>query len=438
MALICCPTRRRFSIQLKKKTPPDRRRGESKELTPAGCLAACLIGCLIIQIALRWGHPAICSVLPSEPWVNCHSSSALSPPVPPTPAPQTVAAMAMSAAPLPDDVWRGDVPGDASNASASPRGSWRAGSRHFVHEPFSWRRNRKKITELTVRLPLTPLTPTLALISTELQSVRVCCLCGGECGTRSPEARCGVCQSITTEKTREETLARARAAAAPSTESAPATTPVGTQSAAGSAGGGSTGLHWDAGGAWLADQWRPPEAAAGAQVPPPASAAAAGGAPSGKRLLRRRRRRRRSSKALCLELQRLHDVRPGLSWGSLPGGQREAWSTMKCDSLLHTGGGGGGAAGLAAASADTAGGRSPASSDRSDVSHATSTVAECSRVGRAHRVVSGDSWGSLPTDLRQWWASADCDRLLSGPRAGPPVQVQGAPDTLPQQRAEAP
>ena len=52
-------------------------------------------------------------------------------------------------------------------------------------------------------------------------------------------------------------------------------------------------------------------------------------------------------------LQRLHDVRPGLSWGSLPGGQREAWSTMKCDTLLHTsgggGGGGGGVAGLSPA-----------------------------------------------------------------------------------------
>ena len=114
------------------------------------CLVSCLVGCLLIQIALRWGHPAICSVLPSEPWVNCHSS-ALSPPGSPTAAPQTVAAMAMSTAPLPDDVWRGDVPGDASNSSAGPLGSWRSGSRHFVHEPFSWRRNRKKITELTVR-----------------------------------------------------------------------------------------------------------------------------------------------------------------------------------------------------------------------------------------------------------------------------------------------
>ena len=118
--------------------------------TPGQCLVSCLVGCLLIQIALRWGHPAICSVLPSEPWVNCHSS-ALSPPGSPTAAPQTVAAMAMSTAPLPDDVWRGDVPGDASNSSAGPLGSWRSGSRHFVHEPFSWRRNRKKITELTVR-----------------------------------------------------------------------------------------------------------------------------------------------------------------------------------------------------------------------------------------------------------------------------------------------
>ena len=87
--------------------------------------------------------------------MNCHSS-ALSPPVSPTAAPQTVAAMAMSTAPLPDDVWRGDVPGDASNSSAGPLGSWRSGSRHFVHEPFSWRRNRKKITELTVSEPPSP------------------------------------------------------------------------------------------------------------------------------------------------------------------------------------------------------------------------------------------------------------------------------------------
>ena len=124
------------------------------------CLVSCLVGCLLIQIALRWGHPAICSVLPSEPWVNCHSS-ALSPPVSPTAAPQTVAAMAMSTAPLPDDVWRGDVPGDASNSSAGPLASWRSGSRHFVQEPFSWRRNRKKITELTVReqLPHPPPPP---------------------------------------------------------------------------------------------------------------------------------------------------------------------------------------------------------------------------------------------------------------------------------------
>ena len=89
--------------------------------------------------------------------MNCHSS-VLSPPVSPTAAPQTVAAMAMSTAPLPDDVWRGDVPGDASNASAGPLSSWRSGSRHFVNEPFSWRRNRKKITELTVRPILNPLT----------------------------------------------------------------------------------------------------------------------------------------------------------------------------------------------------------------------------------------------------------------------------------------
>ena len=124
------------------------------------CLVSCLVGCLLIQIALRWGHPAICSVLPSEPWVNCHSS-ALSPPGSPTAAPQTVAAMAMSTAALPDDVWRGDVPGDASNSSAGPLASWRSGSRHFVQEPFSWRRNRKKITELTVReQPPHPPTPT--------------------------------------------------------------------------------------------------------------------------------------------------------------------------------------------------------------------------------------------------------------------------------------
>ena len=245
-------------------------------------------------------------------------------------------------------------------------------------------------------------------------------------------------QSITTEKTREETLARARAAA-PSTESAPAAAPVGVRPAAGSRGGGGTGLHWDAGGAWLADQWRPEGAATG-QVPPPtraaAATAAAGGAPSDKLLIRRRRRRRRSSKALCLELQSLHDVRPGLSWGSLPGGQREAWSTMGCDSLLHTGGGGA-AAGFAAASIDAADGRAL---PKSDAARAPSTVAECSRVGRAHRVVGGVSWGALPTSLRRWWASADCDRLLSGPRAEPPVQ--GAPDTLPRaepsQRAEAP
>ena len=266
--------------------------------------------------------------------------------------------------------------------------------------------------------------------------MRVRCLGAGARGTRLPVARLGVWQSITTEKTREESLARARAAAPSTTESAPAAAPVGAQPVAG---GGGTGLHWDAGGAWLADQWRPTEAAAGAQAPQPASAAAAGGAPSGKRLLRRRRRRRRSSKALCLELQRLHDVRPGLSWGSLPGGQREAWSTMKCDSLLHTsggsGGGGGGVAGLAPASTGTADGRGPPTSDAS-----RGTVAECSRVGRTHRVVSGASWGSATMELRQWWTSADCDRLLSGPTAGPPVQ--GAPDSLPlaesPKRAEAP
>ena len=50
-----------------------------------------------------------------------------------------------------EDVWRGGLPGESSNSSASD-GSvlWQKGSRHFVQEAFSWRRNRKKITELTV------------------------------------------------------------------------------------------------------------------------------------------------------------------------------------------------------------------------------------------------------------------------------------------------
>ena len=269
--------------------------------------------------------------------------------------------------------------------------------------------------------------PKTSYSSRREQSVRVRCLGVGARGTRSPVARLGVWQSITTEKTREESLARARAAAPSTTESAPAAAPVGVPPVAG---GGGKGLHWDAGGAWLADQWRPTEAAAGAQAPQPASAAAAGGAPSGERLLRRRRRRRRSSKALCLELQRLHDVRPGLSWGSLPGGQREAWSTMKCDTLLHTsgggGGGGGGVAGLAPPSTGTADGRGPPTSDAS-----RGVVAECKRVERTHRVVRGASWGSATMELRQWWTSADCDRLLSGLTAVPPVP--GAP-----KRAEAP
>ena len=125
--------------------------------------ATLILCCLLVQLVVRWGgRPASCSL----PWI-CSSSSGGSStrtPAPPAESAAPAIAAATAGAALPDvrmpsppldDVWRGDVPGEAANSSAAAAAvvSWQAGSRHFVHEPFSWRRNRKKITELTVREP---------------------------------------------------------------------------------------------------------------------------------------------------------------------------------------------------------------------------------------------------------------------------------------------
>ena len=114
--------------------------------------AQIILACLLIQIILRWGgRSVVCAI----PWVRCSSGKPFAPPSQASAALSTPAAMAMvaSSAALPEDVWRGDVPGDVANASAGATSvSWHASSRHFVQEPFSWRRNRKKITELTVSM----------------------------------------------------------------------------------------------------------------------------------------------------------------------------------------------------------------------------------------------------------------------------------------------
>ena len=112
-----------------------------------------------------------------------------------------------------------------------------------------------------------------------------------------------------------------------------------------------------------------------------------------------------------LRSQRLHGVQPGVGWGTLPGGQRDAWNTMQCDTLLHASASAQAAVdaravseGLAqAGGVEPTGAVVPASND--------ALTAECGRVGRRHHVVVGSSWGSLPTALRQWWTSAGCDRL---------------------------
>jgi hypothetical protein len=233
-------------------------------------------------------------------------------------------------------------------------------------DPTEWRRNRKKVTELT-----------------DITSVK-------------PSG--------------DEPVARTAAE------------PGGMLRADGAKSGGASTLQW------LADQVGSAQASEASAVAIRDQVESAGWLQHARAKAERRQRwMAHGAKALCGKLQKLHGVWPGKTWGTLPVGQRQAWQTLQCDeqilkaaaspaeqaqgaqevpssSILAAAiGRARGEGSLAAAAA--------ANSNGGEVDEADmSPEIECAEMAAAHGVVARSSWGTLPLELRTRWAQIECDR----------------------------
>ena len=236
---------------------------------------------------------------------------------------------------------------------------------------------------------------------------------------------------------------------------------------------GTTALQTKTALEWLSDRWKgnggPPirhphvrRTGAGAATLSDLSAAERAAA----RSERRKRWMAHGSRTLCSQLQRLHGVVPGVTWGSLPQGQRSAWDALSCDAHVsgHSGGIGGGPAAATAASEPPAAGAmelvskrevadsqlrafanraAPIARDRGIGAAITggegqdselTPEAECAEMAAAHRVVARVTWGSLSEELQTRWHRLGCDsKVLSVVRQ----QMTEAGRTPPPQRQQA-
>ena len=150
---------------------------------------------------------------------------------------------------------------------------------------------------------------------------------------------------------------------------------------------------------------------------------------------RRQRRSRRRVQDLCLELQRRHGVIPFTTWGSLPAGQIQSWQTLKCDEQV----GRAAAAGRRGLPSDEGpAAETPMSGSERDrrrqqwqppilgipavdgdgggvgvVPVSTRSREECERMARRHSVIVGTTWGTLPDARRYIWTQLQCDVALA-------------------------
>lgn len=192
---------------------------------------------------------------------------------------------------------------------------------------------------------------------------------------------------------------------------------------------------------WLADQWngnRPGPSARRRVRRTGAGAATLSDLSPSERVAARAERRKRwmahGSRTLCFQLQKMHKVVPGVTWGSLPQAQRSAWDALQCDTHVAARNGLGGNAPAATAMPPATGSVDPipkheaaesqlrafahktlvgsgggrASSVSDDESDLTPS-AECAEMAAAHRVVARVTWGSLPEELRTRWLRLGCD-----------------------------
>lgn len=234
---------------------------------------------------------------------------------------------------------------------------------------------------------------------------------------------------------------------------------------------------------WLSDHWSGstlgaggPAASSGAESVRATSVETLTAKARAARVRRRRRWRAHGSERLCIELQRRHGVIAGTSWGTLPLPQQRAWQALACDrrvggggvgggglarprvrELEHSGGGGGsssvgtddgvsgdGAPMQAEDFATNQHGRPRARSVAGGVSEvgygirsvsaddrdAVSPAAECDEMARAHNVLVGVSWGSLPDELQGRWTQLGCDVVVRRDSRRSPRGIASAAATV--------
>ena len=201
---------------------------------------------------------------------------------------------------------------------------------------------------------------------------------------------------------------------------------------------------------WLAEKWSPAhgsksvDASPGPESGPATKTVRSEVTAADIVAARRRRRQRRRARELCLELQRRHNVVPRVSWGTLPDSQRESWQVLTCNEQIE------GAAVALSSQEDTvvAGGsdslvatsavdrdrrrqeRAPPTAATASVGAGVGPVAdsnggdpqlapradvpgECAQMAQRYSVIVGASWGTMPEARRIAWTQLKCDRALA-------------------------
>ena len=201
---------------------------------------------------------------------------------------------------------------------------------------------------------------------------------------------------------------------------------------------------------WLAEKWSPAhgskfvDASPGPESGPATKTVRSEVTAADIVAARRRRRQRRRAHDLCLELQRRHNVVPRVSWGTLPDSQHESWQVLKCNEQIEK------AAVALSTQEDTvvaegsdslvptsAVDRDRRRQERDPPTVATASVGagvgpgaesdggdpqlapradvpgECAQMAKRYSVIVGASWGTLPEARRMVWTQLKCDRSLA-------------------------
>jgi len=295
-------------------------------------------------------------------------------------------------------IWRG-VPAQDEQAP-SPPSSWEhhppaAPPRHshvtrrqVVLEPLAWRRNRKKITELTEITSLKSESTAATPAST-----------AEPMDTAVPESGMDRVGPSKADKSLTTRWLAEHWGGIPTTAAAPA------------AAAAAAGRQWPT--------LQPRQATARDGDPGLEQAAQPGAATwDGTGGGRARRAARRLEKGtLCEALARQYGVVPHATWGTLPDDQHGTWASLRCDERLQ---------GDAADSV---------ASNRKDTgaSHGEARQ-ECSWLRLEHAVQVGQSWGTLSTEQRARWTQLRCDEHVRASASSSSFASQSSgSDASPQQ-----